>query len=189
MTPRARAGWVVCAPVLMAATMMVSAQGAAETFTATASVKRGAASATAPVTVTITRYGTDAERDAVMSAIRKQGSDGARTVLSGMSDAGFIELGGQRSAIKFAGQRVTGSGRLVTVVTAEPIVYLGAGLPGAQGRTGFDVAVAMLDLTEAGTGTGELAPAAKVGVDEHGAVLIDDYGATVLWLNDLVRKQ
>ena len=125
MRPRIRAGWALCAPIVIAATVLVPAQSTqsrAETFTATASVKRGAASVKAPLTVTITRYGTEAERDAVMNAIQKHGSDGARSVLSGMSDAGFIQLGDQRTAIKFAGQRPTGSGRLVTVVTAEPII-------------------------------------------------------------------
>jgi hypothetical protein len=54
---------------------------------------------------------------------------------------------------------------------------------------GFEVAVAILDVKNSGSGTGELAPAAKVGVDESGAVTIDDYGATVIWLQRLVRAR
>jgi hypothetical protein len=163
---------------------MVSSQNASETFTATASVKKAEASASAPFTVTITRYASDADREAVRDAVRKSGSDGARTVLTGFKDAGFVQLGEHRVPIKFAAQRQTGGGRLVTVITAEPILYLGAGLPDAKRRTGYEVAVAMLDV-QAGGGTGELAPAAKVGLDDGGAVLVEDYGASVIWLKDL----
>ena len=101
-----------------------------------------------------------------------------------MQDAGVIQLGDRRTTIKFASQRTTGSGRLVTVLTAQPIVFVGAGLPDAQPRAGFDVALAFLDLQDTG-GIGELAPAAKIGIDHGGALFTEDYGATVIWLNDL----
>jgi hypothetical protein len=166
-----------------------SAQVRAETFTATASVKHGSASATAPVTVTVTRYASGAEREAVMKAVRDGGSAAVRSALAAMPDAGFIQLGERRTTIRFAGERTTGSGRLITVVTGEPILFVGAGIPAAKPRTGFDVAVAMLDLNDAGGGLGELAPAARVGLDEGGAFLIEDYGSTVVWLKDLVRAK
>jgi hypothetical protein len=35
--------------------------------------------------------------------------------------------------------------------------------------------------------SGELVPAAKVGVDPKGALLIDDYGATVVWLTNVAK--
>ena len=79
------------------------------------------------------------------------------------------------------------SGRLVTIVTAEPILFIGAGLPEAPSREGFDVGVAMLEL-DGGKVSGELVPAAKVGVDPNGALLIDDYGATVVWVSGAAPK-
>src|SRR5918993_571347 len=112
---------------------------------------------------------------------------GARQVLSTMADAGFIELGGRRTPIKFAGVRPTGSGRLVTILTAEPILFLGGAMPSAGPRQGFEVAGAMLDVNDAGAGIGELAPAARVALDAEGALRIEDYGATVVWLQDLSR--
>jgi hypothetical protein len=139
------------------------AQTVPETFTATASVKKGEARASAPATVTVTRYASSAERDAVMKALRETGMTGARKVLAAMSDAGFIELGEKRTPIKLASVRPTDSGRLVTLVTSEPMLHLGAGL-------------------------GELAPAAKIGLDKGGAILIEDYGPTVMWLKDLTKK-
>jgi hypothetical protein len=168
---------------------VASAQTVPETFTATASVKRGGASASAPVTVTVTRYASAAERAAVMKAARSGGTAAVRTALAALPAAGFIQLGERRTPIRFAGERSTGSGRLVTVVTAEPILFVGAGIPESKPLTGFDVAVAMLDLQANGAGLGELAPAARVGLDEGGAFLIEDYGATVVWLKDLTRAK
>jgi hypothetical protein len=187
VTRWAERGILVGITVLWAA--VASAQTVPETFTATASVKRGAASAAAPITVTVTRYATAAERAAVMKAVRDGGAAAVRTALAAMPTAGFIQLGERRTDIKFAGERTTGSGRLVTLVTAEPILFVGAGIPAAKPMNGFDVAVAMLDLQADGGGLGELAPAAKVGLDEGGAFLIEDYGATVVWLKDLARKK
>jgi hypothetical protein len=165
------------------------AEGAPETFTATASAKKGDTKATAPFSVTVTRYASDQEREAVMKAIREGGTAALRKVLSTMPDAGHIQLAERRTAIKYAGQRPTGSGRLVTVVTAEPILHLGATLPAAKATAGFDVAVAMLDVKDGGIGLGDFAPAAKVGLDKAGALLIEDYGATVIWLNGVARSK
>jgi hypothetical protein len=166
----------------------LAAQAVPETFTATASVRSGEVVATAPVVVTITRYAAPAERDAVLAAIRGGGAAAVRTLLAASEDAGFVQVGGRKTAIKFAGERPTSSGRLVTVVTGEPIVHLGAGLPSAKARDEFAVGVAILTLDGTG-GLGELAPAAKVGVDAGGALLIEDYGPTVVWLNGLTRAR
>jgi hypothetical protein len=172
---------------LMLWTAATPAQGTPETFAATATVKRAGVSASAPVSVTITRYSSDAERDAVMAAVRAGGSAALHRALGSAKDAGHIQLGDRRTAIKFVGQRPMPSGRLVTIVTAEPILFLGEGLPGSPPRDGFDVAVAMLDLS-GGKLSGELVPAAKVGVDPNGALLIDDYGATVVWLSGVTQR-
>ena len=167
---------------------MVQAQApaaATETLTGTASARKGTTRVSAPFSVTITRHASAAERDALIAAIRDEGTSGARRVLAAMPDAGAIQLGDRRTTVKFVSERTTGSGRLVTLLTAQPIVFVGAGLPDAQGRSGFDVALAFLDLQETG-GIGELAPAAKIGIDHGGAVVTEDYGATVIWLDHLV---
>jgi len=163
------------------------AQATPETFSATATVKRAGVSASAPFSVTITRYGTDAERDAVVAAVRAGGSAAVHRALVATKDAGFIQLGERRTAIKFAGQRPMPSGRLLTIVTAEPILFIGAGLPESAPRAGYEVAVAMLEIDGVKV-SGELVPAAKIGVDPNGAFLIDDYGATVVWLSGAASK-
>ncbi len=186
--PGAGAAAVVLAVVIGGALLLRAQAPPTETFMGTASAKKGTARVSAPFSLTITRHASAAEREALIAAIRSEGTTGARRALAAMPDAGVIQLGERRTAIKFASQRETGSGRLVTVLTAQPIVFVGAGLPDAQPRAGYDVALAFLDLQETG-GKGELAPAAKVGIDHSGALVTQDYGATVIWLDDLVRAK
>jgi carbon monoxide dehydrogenase subunit G len=162
-------------------------QRAPETFTATASVKGSSARASADVRVTVTRFATDAERESVWKAVTDGGTAGAQRALAALPDAGFIQVGEQRTAIKFASRRDTGAGDLITVVTKEPILFLGAGLPDAKPTAGFDVAIAMLEVKDSGGGVGELAPAAKIAIGANGGLVIDDYGGPVIWLNGIAR--
>jgi hypothetical protein len=183
MTPLLRN---LAAAIAITSVAAVASAQAPGSISATATVKRGGATLTAPVTVTIDKYATEAE----IAAVRKAGAGGGealRKALSGLPDVGSIQIGDRRTPLKFAGSRSTGSGRLVTVLTAEPIIHLGAGLPAAKSVGGFDVAIGML-VVEAGGGSGELAPAAKVGLDKDGAIVIEDYGHTVVWLNGLAAK-
>ena len=182
-----RAAAVVAAAVLVVT--VAAAQHGPETFNATASVTRGEARASAPITITIHRYSSADDRAAVLAAVRDHGTTGARQTLSTLSDVGVIELGGRRTSIKFAVARPTASGRVVTLLTAEPLLFLGAGVPAAPPRDGYDVAVAILDARDDGAGVGELAPAARIGLDAEGALLVHDYGATVVWLQGLIRAR
>jgi hypothetical protein len=190
-----RAGGMAVAAVCAAlCAEAAAAQTVPETFTATATVQRGSPGgasthASASFIVTITRYASDDERAAVMQAVREGGTAALRKTLSTLRDAGVIQLGERRTPVKFAGERTTEAGRLITVVTAQPILYLGPGLAAAKPRAGFDVAIAMLDLKAGDTGLGELVPAAKVGLDDGGALLIDDYGSAVVWLEGLTRAR
>jgi hypothetical protein len=79
---------------------------------------------------------------------------------------------------------------LLTIATSDPIGFLGSDQPGAASTAGFDVAVAIIDLKSDGTGSGELAPAAKVSMDQNGTFTMQDYAAgTVVWLQDIKRAK
>ena len=178
---------VVGLAIACGTTTLAGQAPAPEAFTATASVKQGQASASFPVRVSVTRWASDSERDAIRAAAKK-GGDAIHHALGGMTDAGFVEVGTQRTPIKFAGQRDTGGGgRLVTVATAAPILFLGAGLPDAKPRAGFDSALVILVLSGGSGGTGELAPAAKIGINESGALVTTDYASAVVLLNNVSR--
>ena len=185
---RKRVGLLTAAFVALAGSAAVLAAGG-ESFTATASMKTEKASATAAVRISIDRYASEKERRAVMGAIRAGGTTALLGVVGKMKDAGTIEVGSQKTAIKYAYSYPTGEGRIVTVITAKPIVFLGAGLPEAKPKAGHDVATALLVLEGSGAGHGELAPAATVRTNESGAIVVDDYGDAQVWLKDVVKAK
>src|SRR5262249_57984063 len=118
-----------------------------ETFSATASVKTREVSATAPASITISRYSTDEERASVSKALKSSGTKAVKGVLSGMKDCGKLEMGENHVPIKYAYARSTGSGRVIALVTAEPLLHPGSGLPEAtKKKARDDVAVAILVL-------------------------------------------
>ena len=183
---------VRAASVALVAVMCVvtsaSAQGQ-ETLTATATLKSaGGASASAPLTAVIARFATDAERDALIAAVKSGGTSAARDLLAKRADAGSIQLGAKRTPIKYAYARSTGSGRLITLVTSEPVGFVGAGLPDAKPKAGYDLGLVLLEVDASGGGKGELAPAAKVRVDAQNAIVTEDYGAEVVHLSNVAKK-
>jgi hypothetical protein len=179
---------LVAMAIAAAGTIALSAQGGA-TYTATANVKTAAgASASAPVTITVTRWATDAERTKVMDAL-KAGGGALKTTLDALPAAGTIEVGGRKTTLRFARTLSTGGGKLVTIVAAEPILYLGAGAPEAKPKAGYDFAFATFEVDSAGKGTaGDLAPAAKLKVGQNDAVVVDDYGAEAVRLTGISSK-
>ena len=169
---------------------VVLAQTAApKTYTATATVKTaGGASMTAPVTITISRWTTDAERTAAMAALKK-GDAALKGALAAMPATGTIQVGGRSTPLHFARTLSTGSGTLVTVVATEPIVFLGAGVPEQKPKAGYHYAFATFEVDAKGTGvTGDLAPAAKLKIGAGDSVVIDDYGAEAVRLTAITSK-
>jgi len=156
-----------------------------ESFTATASVKRGTVTASAPVRVTVTQYATDAERAAATKAVRDGGTQALKKLLAGKPDVGFIELADKRTPVKLAIDRPTAGGRLITAITAEPILHLGAKFSPSKPVAGFDVAIAMFEVQPKGAGIGDLSPGAQIAMDDNGAFVVKDYGEAVVWLNNI----
>jgi hypothetical protein len=162
---------------------------AAETITATAQAKSaGGVSASAPLTITLDRLSTEAEREQVMTALKKGGSAPVRALLDKWKPIGSVRLGGTVTPVKYAFARPSGGGRLITVVTGSAIAFVGAGLPSAPSRTGFDLGLVLLDVPASGAGQGELAPATKLGLNAEGALVTDDYGAATILLSNVTRK-
>jgi hypothetical protein len=162
----------------------------AETFTATAQVKSaGGVTASAPVTVSIDRLSTDQDREALVAAIKKSGTDSARALLLPKPPIGTVKVGANSTAIKYAYSRPgTNGGRVITVVTGSPIVYVGAGVPGAPAKSGFYLGLLVLDVAASGPGHGELSGAAKITVNDQGAIVTQDYSGEVVQLQNVTGK-
>jgi hypothetical protein len=169
--------------VFLACATRAQAQAGAETFTATATVKTaGGAEATAPVTMTIDRKMPEAESDKLVAAFKSGGPAGLRKALAGVPATGSVQLAdGAPTPALITIERPTDSGRLIIIVTDTPLLFLGAGVPGAKLKDGYDVAVIDLEIDASGDGSGTLAPAAKVTVSGS-AFVVEDYASELVRL-------
>jgi hypothetical protein len=173
--------------VFGAATAPAHAQS--ETYTATASIKTaGGAAATAPVTIVVDRKMPQAEADTFLAAFKSGGAAGLRKALTGVAPTGSIRVaGGAPTPLRLTLERATDKGRLITLVTDTPVLQLGAGVPAAKPKEGYDFAIIDLEVNAAGAGTGTFAPAAKVTV-KQGVFVVEDYSGEVLKLTGVTRK-
>jgi hypothetical protein len=174
--------------VLIATASLSAAQPGNLTFKATATVNAPTKKASVPVTIHIDRFISDADRDKVVAAVKANDQPGTTQTLAGLPDLGFIMLGEKKTPIKYAYARPTGDGRMITVVTAQPIFFVGGSEPNAKPKAGYDLALALLVLDHSDAGDGELAPAVKVKVD-NGAIVTDDYGSEKVRLVKVAKSQ
>ena len=174
--------------MVLAVASTLSAQTGRETFSATATVKTaGGASVSAPVTITVDRKMPQSEADKFTAAFKTGGVAGLRKALAGVAPTGSVQLGGGAATpTRLTLERTTGNGRLLTIVTDKPILFLGAGLPESKPREGYDFAVIDIEVDDKGSGSGTLAPAAKVALNQ-GAFVVQDYGSEAVQLTG-VRK-
>lgn len=174
---------------LIAAMLGVSPLSAAETFTATASVKGAKASGSAPVTFSIDRFVSDADRDRIMAVVKTNDNAAIRKALAAMPDIGYVELASRKTPIKYAYAKPTGSGRLITLVTADPIHFVGGAAQDAKPKAGFDLGLALLILDASDKGDGEITPAARIKMDEAGAIVTSDYGGETVRLTGIAKSR
>src|SRR5215217_1061912 len=120
ITVRARMAAVAMA---LTASAIASAAPSVETFKATASIKSPQVNASAPVTIRIDRLVSDADRQRILAVVKGNDAAATRSALAAMEDIGFVEMGEQRTPIKYAYATPSGGGRLITVVTAAPILF------------------------------------------------------------------
>jgi hypothetical protein len=174
---------------LLCPALASAGQPGAETFTATASVKSPTATAAVKVTIRIERFVSDAERDSILAVIKSKDPAATQRALSAAADIGYIEIGTRRTPIKYAYARATGDGRLLTVVTAKPVAFVGASAPNAKPAAGWELALALLILDGQDKGEGEIAPAARVKMNDTGAIVTDDYARETVRLTGVARAK
>ncbi len=178
--------------LLASSLLLLACAGAAsadETFTATAEAKNAAGAVrTVPITVTYKALSTPAERDAIAAALKSGGHAAAKKVLAGMKDIGTIEAPKKTVAVKYAFARPVGSGRMVTIVAAEPMGAIKSDLSNTPPKDGYDLALVLLVLDANDKGTGEFTPAAKVKLREDGALTTEDSSTETIWLKNVAKK-
>jgi hypothetical protein len=164
------------------------AQAGAETFTATATIKTaGASSANSPVTIVVDRKMPQTETDSLLAAFKSGGAAALRKALEGKPSTGSVRLGaGKPTPTRMTLERTTDKGRLLTILTDQPILFLGAGVPGAKAKEGYDFAIIDLQVDAKGAGAGTLSPAAKVGV-KQGVFVVEDYSGEIVQLSEVKK--
>ena len=191
MTGRYR---MIGATALSGALLMTPAslrgQAAAEVFTAAASAKNASGvSASAPVTITIDRKMSQSEADALIAAFKTGGAAALRKGLAGVKPTGTIQIGaGKPTPTRFTMERATGEGRLLTILTDQPLLFVGAGVPGAKAKEGYDFGVIDIEVDAKGTGSGTIAPAAKIKVPQ-GAFVVEDYSGETIRLTAVKKTK
>ena len=162
--------------------------GAPETFSANANVaKPGTGAIAATIQVHIERYTPDADRTAVQSAL-EQGYPVFLTALRKAPEVGYVQLGEQKTPIRWARQTATPKGRTIVVVTDKPVFFVGGGATDAKPRAGYEVAVIQMEVDDIGLGTGTMAAAARVKPGGETGVRIDDYAEAPVKLVTVSRK-
>ena len=183
-------GVTVLSGTLLLTAASLSGQGAAEVFTATAAAKTATGgSASAPMTITIDRKMSQSEAESVAAAFKTGGAAALRKALAGIPPTGTVQLGeGKATPTRFTIERPTGGGRLLTILTDQPLLFLGAGMPGAKPKEGYDFAVIDIEVDAKGNGSGTLAPAARLRLNQ-GAFVVEDYGAEVVRLTAVKKTK
>jgi len=184
-----RIGATVCGAALLLAAATLGAQ-TAEVFTATAAVKgAGGGSASAPVTINVDRKMSQGEADKLAAAFKAGGAAALRKALVGVPPTGTIRIGsGAATPTRLTIERATGAGRLLTILTDQPLLFVGASLPGAKSQAGYDFAVIDLEVDAQGAGSGNLAPAAKIKMNGS-AYVVEDYGIEAVRLTGVKKTQ
>ena len=141
-------------------------KGSPEIFRATARIAGSTANAEAQVVMTIDRYTPEKNLRAMEQALSTGGHAGFVDALRNAPPAGQFQFGDRTFTIKWARKREVPKGQFmtqsITLVIDAPVYFVGAGVPGAKPRAGFDVAVVQLTMDSSGVGSGVMAAAAHV---------------------------
>lgn len=123
-----------------------------------------------------------AEADRLAEAFKSGGAAALRKMLVGVPPTGSVKLGDAAATpTRLTIERVTDKGRLLTIVADQPVFFVGAGMPGAKPKTDYDFAVVDIEVVADGSGSGTLAPAAKVTVKD-GVFVVEDYASELVRL-------
>ena len=174
-------------PAIALAAVLALPQTGPETFAIVATATPAGASAasggiTVPMTARIDRYTPEHERAKMTDGLKYDGYKGFLNALRVAPQAGTLEVAGQTFAIRWARQVPTDTGRTVSLVTDQPVFFVGGGRRGAKPTAGYEVAVVLLNLDKTGKGEGTMAAAARVKPGGETGVRIDNYAETPLKL-------
>ena len=146
-----------------------------ETFSANAHVKSAAGAAATALTVQFDKYSTDEERERLMKEFTTGGAGALKAALGKSPQAGYVQVGDKKWAIRYARQQDSSNGRNLVAVLDQPLFFLGGGQVNAKPREGYDFAVVQFTVDSAGLGQGSVAAAAKLKAGGPAGLEVEDY--------------
>jgi hypothetical protein len=149
--------------------------GAPETFSASTQIKTASGPITATIQVSIRRYTPEFDRKALEDALEHGGYASFVNALRRAPEVGSVLAGDGQFAIRYAREHTTDKGRTIVVVTDKPVFFVGGARPNAKPRAGYESALIQLQVNDGGSGTGMMAPAARVKPGGEAGVRIDNY--------------
>jgi hypothetical protein len=156
-----------------------------ETYRASAiALGRGLAS---ELQITITRWTTDEEREALLKTLVEQGQEAMLKILEKQKETGFMRLPNTMGyRIYYAHQIQDGKNRRIVIATNRPISMAEAWRNGRS--TDYAITLVQLQLDENNKGEGWMGFAVKLKVDpEKKTLAIENYGTDPVQLKS-VRK-
>jgi len=163
-------------------------QTAPETFSARLSVGAQEGRGDAYVTIRVDRYSAPKDIDVMEKALKEGGSAAFVVALKRAPIVGHIEAGNKSFSIRWAREKPSDTGRVISLVVDSPVYFVGGGVPGAKSREGFDTAVVQLTMDSSGLGEGRMAAAAKVKPGGATGVDIEAYDAEPVKLTSVKRQ-
>ena len=158
-----------------------------ESFTANAQFQGAGGAAATTIKIRIDRYTPDAEREAVVQALKQGGYQGFVTALKKAPVVGAVTMGDTTFDIRWARATPNKNNRSIVLVTDKPMFFVGAGRPDAKPREGFDVGVISFEVDSVGMGfNGKMAAAAKVKPGANGPE-VSDYADKMIDLKTVMR--
>src|SRR5436190_19723570 len=137
-----------------------SRQSVAQTpdvFTATGTMDKDAMNRQSlPVTFVVTQYTTEAERDAITSALRRSAA-ALHALFKTIPDVGHMEIAGRTIPLKYAYRNPANGGRTLVLVADGAVAFVDRA-PG-KSTEGHDFALASIDFSLPGFAAGELGEA------------------------------
>ncbi len=171
---------VAVAATLLAASTGVDAKKDApiERFAANAIVMGTVGAGTsARIDITIQRWSTDEERDALLQVLAEQGREKFTKALSHQDKVGYIQIrGGLGYDLRYARENRQGDQRTIVIATDRGI---GFGELARRSRTlRYDVSLITLQVDAAGSGEGTIAVGAELSFDSASNTLtVENYSS------------
>ncbi len=185
MSKSSRSHWLVLG---MGICVFAAGQAlAADVYQGTAKFKNAEGKQdTAKVTISLEGATPETERVAIRDKVQSS-PQSAKSVLAGQKQLGYIEYGDRRVPIRYANVSSSLGGETVSIISDEPLGYIGGAKKNAKPKEGFDLTYVMFTMSASGKGKGEMSPACKVKWMKSGAPAPDRYGEQVVWFEDVTK--